>query len=68
VRFHLERPGHALERGVVEPEDEVGPVSPVFGPVTSVDAVDGFEFLEPLGVHDPLRPVGFESPAVERGL
>ena len=47
IRFHFVRPGHALERRDTKPEDEVGPVTPAFGLVHTVDAVDLFNLLEP---------------------
>jgi hypothetical protein len=43
----------------------MGQLSPASGPVAAVHAVDGFKFLQPARVHDPLRAVTFQSLAVE---
>src|SRR6516225_5537374 len=66
IRLDFVRPGHALEGRVVEPEDEVVQVTPVFRAVHVVNAIDRLDLLEPARIDDSLRSVGFESFAVER--
>src|ERR1700677_4139561 len=46
---------HPLEGRVVKPENVVISLSPAFGPVEVVDAVDHFQFLQSMGPKSPSK-------------
>ena len=46
MRFHLVRPGDALECRVMEPENEVTQVMPAFRTIEVMNAVDLLDLLE----------------------